>query len=67
MKKIRTRRGVSQEILEELIGAPDKTIGRMERSEEDIPEYYEKLIRQALRMPQITGYTGIRTSSGARF
>lgn len=68
LKQVRTRRGVSQEILEELIGVPDKTVNKLERTNGDIPEHYDKMLRQALRMPPVThGYKGTRTAFGVRF
>lgn len=68
LKQIRKRRGISKQTLAELIGASDaRTILEIERSDDEIPAYYEKNIREVLRMSQETGYTGTRTSSGVRF
>lgn len=67
LTKIRKRRGITKQTLAELIGALDsKTILQLERGNE-IPEYYEAAIRNALRMAPIHKYTGTRTSSGVRF
>lgn len=72
LRRIRTRRGIPKQVLGELIGASDGDyISELEASGR-IPEYVEKMLRQALRLPvpnkpEPNESAKVRTSSGVRF
>lgn len=72
LRQIRTRRGIPKQVLGDLIGASDGDYISELESRDQIPEYAEKMLRQALRLPEPNKpvpneSVKVRTSSGVRF
>lgn len=68
LREIRIRKGITTQVLADLIGAGDgKAIYKMERMDR-IPEYYEETVREVLMNDPGPKPRGpVRTSSGVRF
>lgn len=67
LKQMRCRRGLSSQTLAELIGASDKRDIRELEQMDEIPEYYERRLKQALGLSVPGRRKGARTISGVRF